>query len=80
MSDTVITQVLVAIAAVCARKGLPPAPLAAQTPLDGTIGLDSLDFAEVIVRLEQVFGFDPFSERPIDQLATIGDLAALYYR
>jgi acyl carrier protein len=65
---------------VFSRKAHSAPPLAPETPIDGSLGLDSLDFAEVVVRLEQAFGFDPFSSRAIDQLRTIDDLAALYRR
>ena len=54
--------------------------MTATTALDGTLGLDSLDFAEAVVRLEQRFGFDPFASGTIDHLRTVGDLAALYAR
>ncbi|MGE0446377.1 MAG: acyl carrier protein [Vicinamibacterales bacterium] len=62
------------------RKGGQAPPLASTTPLDGALGLDSLDFAEVVVRLEQRFGFDPFAGAAIERLQTLGDLAALYAR
>ncbi len=80
MTDTAVSNVAAAIAGVLVRKGLTAPALDASTPLDGSLGLDSLDFAEVIVRLEQTFGFDPFAERAVDRLATLGDLAALYRR
>ena len=54
--------------------------LDADTPLDGSLGLDSLHVAEVVVRLEAAFGFDPFTGRSVDNLQTVGDLAELYRR
>ena len=60
------------------NKGLDPPALSAETPLDGSLGLESLDFAEVVMRLEQVFGKDPFSNGTIPELSTLGDLCSLY--
>jgi len=59
-------------------KGLTPPSLAPETVLDGSLGLESLDFAEVVVRLEQVFGKDPFSEGTIPEVRTLHDLCTLY--
>lgn len=80
MADTNLSQVVAAMTAVFQRKGLAPPPLDGNTPLDGSLGLDSLDFAEVVVRLETALGFDPFAERAVENLRTVGDLAALYRR
>ncbi len=59
-------------------KGLTPPALAPETVLDGSLGLESLDFAEVVIRLEQVFGKDPFSAGTIPEVRTLHDLCALY--
>ena len=43
------------------------------------IGLDSLDFATVVVYLEQRLGFDPFRAGQVDRLpATVGQLVSIY--
>jgi acyl carrier protein len=60
------------------NKGLDPPALSAETRLDGSLGLESLDFAEIVMRLEQVFGKDPFSDGTIPELSTLGDLCSLY--
>lgn len=60
------------------NKGLEPPSLSSETVLDGTLGLESLDFAELVLRLEQTFGKDPFSAGPIPEVRTLGDLSALY--
>jgi acyl carrier protein len=60
------------------NKGLKPPALVPETVLDGSLGLESLDFAELVVRLEQVFGKDPFSSDTIPEVRTVGDLCALY--
>ena len=55
-----------------------PPVLSAETILDGSLGLESLDFAEVVMRLEQVFGKDPFSGDTIPEVSTMADLCCLY--
>jgi acyl carrier protein len=60
------------------NKGIAPPAMTAETMLDGSLGLESLDFAEVVMRLEQVFGNDPFSGDTIPEVATLADLCALY--
>jgi acyl carrier protein len=62
---------------VFANKGLDPPPLSPQTALDRSLGLESLDFAELAIRLEQVCGKDPFASS-VPAISTVADLAALY--
>jgi acyl carrier protein len=45
--------------------------------LAGTIQLDSLDFAVVIVNLEREFGVDPF-RKSTQRIRTFGELVNLY--
>lgn len=80
MAAATLDTVVDVLTTVLSRKRLPLTPVTGATPLDGSLGLDSLDFAEVVARLEQRFGFDPFSGGAIDHLRTVGDLAALYAR
>ena len=60
------------------NKGFTPPPLNSETVLDGSMGLESLDFAEVVVRLEDVFGTDPFANGVPAGVRTLGDLSRLY--
>jgi acyl carrier protein len=60
------------------NKGQKPPTLHPETLLDGSLGLESLDFAEIVMRLEQVFGKDPFSRNPIPEVRTLNDLCLLY--
>ena len=71
--------ILEAIRETLAAKGVKaPAVLDSKTPIDGSLGLDSLDWAAVIVRLEEKTGIDPF-QRPVDrELKTVQDLVSLY--
>ena len=71
---TVIEQ----IKEICAIKGVTADNIDANSPVDERLGLDSLDFAELAVRLEGIFGRDPFAEGEVPNLSTVADLAALY--
>ena len=62
---------------VFANKGLTAPALNPQTALDRSLGLESLDFAELAIRLEQVCGKDPFVSG-VPPISTVADLAALY--
>lgn len=73
-----LPRVIEEFGAVFRNKGLKPPSLASETALDGTLGLESLDFAELVIRLEQAFGKDPFSNGTIPEVRTLGDLCALY--
>ena len=72
-------RVISCIHEVFQNKSQTPPPLSPQTALDRSLGLDSLDYAELIVRLADVFGADPFASGIAPtQLETIADLVALY--
>lgn len=54
------------------------APLTDDLPLTGS-GLDSLWFAIVVARLEDVLGFDPFADIEEDRFpVTYGDFVSIY--
>lgn len=72
--ETVIQQ----IRTIFQNKGQTPPPLEGDTPLDASLGLESLDFAELAVRLEEIYGFDPFADPAASSVVTLSDLAALY--
>jgi acyl carrier protein len=72
------TKVIDALKAVFDNKGTESPALTPDTPLDGTLGLESLDFAELVVRLEQAFGSDPFADGNVPQVTNVRELAALY--
>lgn len=59
------------------EKNLAAKCLGAETRLDASLGLDSLDFAEAVIRLEGVTGKDPFA-RGAQAVTTIRELASLY--
>jgi acyl carrier protein len=71
-------RVISAIQAVFANKRMSAPSINSTTVLDRTLGLESIDFAELVVRLETEFGADPFSEPSVGPVRTVADLAALY--
>lgn len=70
-------KVIACLAEVFENKGEPAPPLAPETSLDASLGLDSLDFAELVVRLEARFGRDPFAHGA-ERVGTVAELARLY--
>lgn len=81
MLDTPDTTQLVieVIQAVLRDKSHEPPPLNADTVVLSGAGLDSLDLAVVVIRLEERTGHDPFNAGFI-HFRTIGELARLYER
>lgn len=51
-----------------------------QSLFAGGIGLDSLDFATLVVRLERETGYDPFRAGHAQLPRTVGELVRLYTR
>ena len=58
-------------------KGMAARPLEPDTILD-ELGLESLDFAQVVIRMEELTGKDPFATGAEYQIRTLSDLAVLY--
>ena len=80
MDQTILATVLDTLREIFSNNGLQPPALTAETPLDNTLGLDSMDFAELVVRLEDKFGFDPFASGTPPRLQKIGDLVEFYQK
>jgi acyl carrier protein len=78
VSSDVQDRVISTLKDVFDNKGLTPPPLDGDTPLDQSLGLESLDFAELVVRLESEFGKDPFSTGTPPRVRTLGELATYY--
>jgi acyl carrier protein len=76
--DPTLDKVVSELEAVFRGKGLTAPPLSPLTVLDSSLGLESLDFAELVVRLEEIFGKDPFAQVELPQVSTIADLSRLY--
>jgi hypothetical protein len=62
---------------IISSKGLNHVPLGPETVLD-QIGLESLDFAQAVIRMEEITGKDPFATGGEYQIKTLSDLAVLY--
>jgi acyl carrier protein len=73
-----VTKVIQVLGEVFANKGQTPPAMNADTVLDPSFGLESLDYAEVVVRLDAEFGSDPFSSPDPPVVRTIADLANAY--
>ena len=58
-------------------KGLAIRALAPDSVLED-LGLESLDFAEAVIRLEETTGKDPFAAGAEHNIKTLSDLAVLY--
>ena len=58
-------------------KGITAPSLGPDTVLD-QIGLESLDFAQAVIRMEEITGKDPFASGADYQIKTLADLAVLY--
>jgi acyl carrier protein len=58
-------------------KSLAAPSLDPDTVLD-QIGLESLDFAQAVIRMEELTGKDPFATETEFQIKTLADLAAVY--
>ena len=58
-------------------KGLATPTLAPETVLE-QLGLESLDFAQTVIRMEELTGKDPFATGTEYQIRTLADLAACY--
>jgi acyl carrier protein len=59
------------------EKGLATSELNSETVLD-QLGLESLDFAQAVIRMEEITGKDPFATGAEYQIKTLSDLAVLY--
>ena len=70
-------QVAEVLLEIFVTKNLPQPQFAADTVLD-QLGLESLDFAQAVIRLEELTGKDPFANAVDYQIKTLSDLAVLY--
>jgi len=66
------------IAEVMVQRGLDPAGIAAEAKLSDTLGLKSMDLAQIVLTLEDELETDPFQTIPITSIRTVGDLVAAY--
>ena len=72
--------ILLIIEETLVAKDLSAQGLDLDSPVDSTLGLDSLDWAAVVVRIELETGVDPFAEGTVGSLKTVSDLVDLYVK
>src|SRR5580704_1810914 len=70
-------QIIGALMEVFQNKDLNAPQIGPDTVLD-QLGLESLDFAQVVIRMEEITGKDPFATGAEYQIRTLSDLAVLY--
>lgn len=70
-------QIMDALLEVFQNKDMKAPELKPDTVLD-QLGLESLDFAQAVIRMEEITGKDPFATGAEYQIRTLSDLAALY--
>lgn len=66
------------VAAVMRERGLDTGLIAEEAKLSDTLGLKSMDLAQIVLMLEDEIGADPFREFPITSIRTVGDLVRAY--
>ncbi len=76
--DQIRQEVVSAFNTVFEGRGKNPPRMVDSTVLDASLGLESLDFAQVVVILEDQLGIDPFADGVPPNLRTLGDLIELY--
>lgn len=78
-NKTVIESTLYRIIGeVLQNKGEPVPELGPMTPAGSELSLESLDWAEVVVRMELELGYDPFQTAGGTEIRTLGDLISIY--
>ncbi len=84
MLETTLTEagveemVTSTIAAVMAARDLDPGGIEPPARLSETLGLRSLDLAQIVLTLEDDLDIDPFQTIPITSIRTVGDLTDAY--
>jgi len=76
--DAIARRVAGTIAEVMAQRGLDPAAIAPEAKLSDTLGLKSMDLAQIVLDLEDGLETDPFQTIPITSIRTVGDLIEAY--
>ncbi|MFQ5565792.1 MAG: acyl carrier protein [Paracoccaceae bacterium] len=84
MLETTLTETRVeetvtgTVAAVMTARDLDPGMIEPQARLSETLGLRSLDLAQIVLTLEEELKVDPFQTIPITSIRTVGDLTDAY--
>lgn len=78
--DDFTRAVLQIIGETLLAKDLSAQGLGLDSLVDSSLGLDSLDWAAVVVRVELETGVDPFAEGTVGTVKTVSDLIDLYVK
>lgn len=84
MLETTLTQrrveeaVEATIAEIMAARDLDPSAIDLTAKLSETLGLRSMDLAQIVLTLEDDLNTDPFQQIPITSIRTVGDLTRAY--
>lgn len=78
--DQIAESIVSAVRETLRTKGIQDLSPTQDTPVDRSLGLDSLDWAAVVVRLESELGIDPFEQGVEGELRVVRDLVDLYER
>jgi acyl carrier protein len=76
--DRVEEMVKTTIAAVMTARDLDPGAIDLAAKLSETLGLRSMDLAQIVLTLEDDLDTDPFQHIPITSIRTVGDLTQAY--
>jgi hypothetical protein len=71
------TRIIEVLREIFVAKGMTAPDLGAETVLD-QLGLESLDFAQAVIRMEEITGKDPFASGTDFQIRTLSDFSAMY--
>jgi len=77
-ADRVAEKVNETIASVMVQRDLDIGRIADDAKLSDTLGLKSMDLAQIVLTLEDELETDPFQLIPITSIRTVGDLVAAY--
>jgi acyl carrier protein len=77
METQMETKIIAALLSVVQRRNGASATVTTDQPLQ-TLGLDSLDLAQLVAVLEAELGLDPFASRSIASIRTVGVLCRAY--
>ena len=76
--DRIRATVEETIAEVMETRDLDPSLIASTAKLSDTLGLRSMDLAQIVLTLEDELETDPFQQIPITSIRTVGDLTGAY--
>lgn len=76
--ERVAATVRETVAAVMRERGLDAAAISYEAKLSDTLGLKSMDLAQIVLTLEDDLETDPFQAIPITSIRTVGDLVRAY--